>query len=65
MDPELLSGALQHEPYRRHLLRDIRDGMKLGVVGTPSYLINGRVYEGHIPEEILKSLLKLEVASSD
>jgi uncharacterized membrane protein/protein-disulfide isomerase len=65
MDSELLSGALQHEPYRRHLLRDIRDGMKLGVVGTPSYLINGRVYEGHIPEEILKSLLKLEVASSD
>jgi len=39
--------------------------MKLGVVGTPSYLINGRIYEGHIPEEILKPLLELRVAASD
>jgi protein-disulfide isomerase/uncharacterized membrane protein len=64
MDLRLLSGALQHEPYRRHLLRDIREGMKLGVVGTPSYMINGRIYEGNIPEEILKPLLELEVAAS-
>ncbi len=63
MDSQVLSAALEHEPYRRHLLKDIRDGMKLGVVGTPSYLINGRVYAGSIPAEILQPLF--EVASSN
>lgn len=57
MDPRLLSAALQHKPYQQQLLRDIRDGMKLGIVGTPSYVVNGRVYEGSIPVEVLKPLL--------
>lgn len=63
MDPQSLSAALQHEPYRRHLQKDIRDGMKLGITGTPSYFINGRVYEGRIPAEVLKPLI--EMASSN
>ena len=57
MDLQLLAAALKHEPYQRHLLTDIRHGMKLRIVGTPSYLINGRVYEGNIPAEILKPFL--------
>ncbi len=58
MDFHLLSAALQHAPYKQQLLRDIRAGMKLGIAGTPSYLINGRVYEGNIPVEILRPFLK-------
>ena len=58
MDLQQLAGALTYEPYRRHLLRDIRLGMKLRIVGTPSYLINGKVYEGNIPAEILKPFLE-------
>lgn len=54
MDPQLLAAALKHEPYQLHLLTDIRLGMKLRIVGTPSYLINGSLYEGNIPAEILK-----------
>jgi protein-disulfide isomerase/uncharacterized membrane protein len=50
--------ALTHEPYRRHLLRDIRLGMKLRITGTPSYWINGKVYEGSIPPQILKAILE-------
>jgi protein-disulfide isomerase len=37
--------------------------MKLGITGTPSYYINGRVYEGRIPAEVLKPLI--EMASSN
>ena len=58
MDLPQLAGALAFEPYKRHLLRDIRLGMKLRIVGTPSYLINGRVYEGNIPVKILEPFLK-------
>lgn len=53
-----LQQALTHEPYKRHLLRDIRQGMKLRIAGTPSYWINGSVYEGRIPPELLKPILE-------
>ena len=53
-----LQAALAHEPYQNHLLRDIRHGMKLRIMGTPSYMVNGNVYEGRIPPEILKSILE-------
>ena len=58
IDQRLLSAALAHEPYRAHLLRDIREGMKLGIVGTPSYLIDGKVYEGAIPPEVLQPVIE-------
>jgi predicted DsbA family dithiol-disulfide isomerase len=58
IDPRGLQQALTHEPYKRHLLRDIRQGMKLRIAGTPSYWINGSVYEGSIPPEILKPVLE-------
>jgi hypothetical protein len=44
---------LKHEPYRRHLLAEIHRGIKLGIVGTPSYLVDGDIYESSIPAEIL------------
>lgn len=53
-----LQAALNYEPYLHRLLADIRHGMKLGIVGTPSYVIDGNVYEGSIPAEILKSVIE-------
>lgn len=63
LDVNQLSAALQHAPYRLLLKRDIHEGLKLGIVGTPSYLIDGRIYEGSIPAEVLKPILK--VAASE
>jgi protein-disulfide isomerase len=52
-----LVGALKDpKPYNK-LRQDIRDGMKLGIMGTPSYVIDGRVYEGQIPADILSKVL--------
>jgi protein-disulfide isomerase len=58
LDAAQLSAALQYEPYRRHLMKDIYDGLKLGVVGTPSYLINGHIYEGNLPADVLKPVME-------
>jgi uncharacterized membrane protein/protein-disulfide isomerase len=58
IDPREWQQALSHEPYRRHLLLDIRYGMKLRIMGTPGYLINGKVYEGGLPPEVLKSMME-------
>jgi uncharacterized membrane protein/protein-disulfide isomerase len=52
-----LQAALQHEPYIQRLILDIRQGMLLRITGTPSYLINGQVYEGNIPSDVLQTLI--------
>jgi uncharacterized membrane protein/protein-disulfide isomerase len=52
-----LQAAVQHEPYIQRLLLDIRQGMLLRITGTPSYLINGKVYEGNIPSDVLQTLI--------
>ena len=53
LDVQGLAAALEHPAYRKVLEFEIRYGMKLQVLGTPSYLIDGRIYEGNIPAEIL------------
>jgi protein-disulfide isomerase len=43
---------------RYKLKKDILEGIKMGVRGTPSFVIDGKVYQGHLPPEILKSALE-------
>lgn len=40
------------------LAKDIWDGMKLDITGTPAYDINGKIYVGQIPPEILRPYVK-------
>lgn len=44
--------------YMTALWTDIREGVTLGVTGTPGFLINGRLYEGQIPPKLLEKVLK-------
>jgi uncharacterized membrane protein/predicted DsbA family dithiol-disulfide isomerase len=53
-----LAAALRHPGYRKRLEVDIRHGLKLRILGAPSYLINGQVYEGSIPAAIMNSVLE-------
>ncbi len=53
-----LSRAVKDPVLQRKLLIDIRDGLKLGVTGTPTYIIDGEVYVGNIPPEKIASALK-------
>lgn len=52
-----LAWALNSRQVKALLAADIRAGMKLGLTGTPAYLINGQVYESVIPPEILAKVL--------
>ena len=45
-------------PYMTALWADIREGVTLGITGTPGFLINGHLYEGEIPPDILEKVLK-------
>jgi len=53
-----LTGALSDRITRRQLSSDIRQGLKLGVTGTPTFVIDGKVYHATIPPQILKKVLE-------
>ena len=55
LKPEELARSLYDRSIRDQLQRDIREGNKLGISGTPGYVINGTVYLGQIPADILKA----------
>jgi len=48
--------------YDRHILyklqKDLEKGLELGLTGTPGYVINGEVFQGHIPPRLLKRILE-------
>ncbi|MFO8048363.1 MAG: vitamin K epoxide reductase family protein [Desulfosudaceae bacterium] len=53
-----LAGSLRNPRIRRELRQDIREALSLGVTGTPSYLINGQVYLGVIPADLINKAIK-------
>ena len=51
--------GFMNDPSSLYQLRyDIWTGNKLGISGTPAYLIDGKVYQGQIPPEIIKKVLE-------
>jgi protein-disulfide isomerase/uncharacterized membrane protein len=59
IDARELSAVQDHAYYRERLRIDIAAGMKLRILGTPSFVIDGQVYQGNIPPEKLSDILKL------
>jgi protein-disulfide isomerase len=57
IDDRELAAAVGHPFYRDRLNLDIRQGMKLRILGTPTYVIDGKVYQGNIPPEVLSGIL--------
>jgi uncharacterized membrane protein/protein-disulfide isomerase len=51
---QLQSALSQRADLHQALMRDILDGLKLEITGTPAYLINGDVHLAQIPPEILR-----------
>ena len=49
--------ALNDKRYIKKLFNDVRSGLENGITATPTYLINGKLYEGRIPAKILTSIL--------
>ncbi len=49
-----LASALNNPVVKSQLSLDLWEGMKSRITGTPAYVIDGTVYTGQIPPEILK-----------
>jgi protein-disulfide isomerase/uncharacterized membrane protein len=57
LNSEGLSRAMIDPKIQSLLKKDIIDGLKSGVSGTPSFVIDGQVYQGQIPPEVLKQVM--------
>lgn len=57
LDLSQLQGRLNDPTLHQKLAEDIRSGLRLHINSTPSYVIDGKVYSGTIPMEILESAL--------
>ena len=54
---EELKAALNDKIIRKHLAKDIRDGIQLGLTGTPGFVIDNQTYEAILPiKELLQRL---------
>ncbi len=58
LDVNELGGALIDPNINEILRRDIWHGMKLGITGTPTYVIGEKVYQGYIPANVLEAAVK-------
>ncbi len=58
LDLEKLRKNIHSSAVRKKLHRDIISGLKHQMSGTPSYIIENKVYTGQIPSEVLYSIIK-------
>jgi protein-disulfide isomerase len=58
IDFKELSRSLNDHRIRFKLQRDIWDGLKLYISGTPAFVINGKVYLAQIPPEVIKDAIQ-------
>ncbi|BHH82936.1 hypothetical protein LA52FAK_12250 [Desulforhopalus sp. 52FAK] len=54
-----VAAAISNPYYREQLSYDILSGMKLRILATPTFIIDGKKYTGSIPPETLNTILSL------
>lgn len=57
LKPEELSREVNNPENQKQLMKDLSDGIKLGITGTPAFVINGELHLGTIPKDILKRVI--------
>lgn len=58
LNQEELQNSVAFPPFLNKLNYDIIQGMKLRIMGTPSYVINGDVFQSTIPKHYFETLSK-------
>ncbi|MFC1577593.1 vitamin K epoxide reductase family protein [Thermodesulfobacteriota bacterium] len=58
LDSTDLARALNDRTIRLRVKHDIYSGNKRGITGTPAYVIDGEIYQGQIPPEIIRKILE-------
>ena len=57
LDAKKMAISLKNRKIKNKLMVDIRQGMKIGITGTPGFVIDGQLHLAHIPPDILKAYI--------
>ncbi|HZP42307.1 MAG TPA: DsbA family protein, partial [Candidatus Binatia bacterium] len=63
LDSAKFEKCLAEKPHKAEIDKDIEDGGKVGVTGTPAFFINGRMLSGAQPFEKFKEVIDDEIAA--
>ncbi len=58
LDKDQCNESMGSSVVSQRIHKDLQEGLRLGVTGTPTYLIDGVRYEGSIPPQVLEKLLE-------
>ena len=58
LDVNDLSRAINNPILKQKLQRDIFEGFKIGITGTPAFIVDDRVFFGQLPPEIIKKAIE-------
>jgi protein-disulfide isomerase len=61
MDAKKFDGCIAQKTFRAEVQRDLDEGQKLGIAGTPAFYINGMVLSGAVPLEEFERLIDREL----
>jgi len=64
LDEKKFESCLSARKYRAQVERDLQDGMRAGVMGTPGIFINGILLSGAQPEAAFERVIESELASA-
>lgn len=63
MDVETFTSCYDGQTHRAEITADLEYGQSLGLTGTPTFFINGRVVSGAQPIEVFKQIIDAELAA--
>lgn len=64
LDSPVFAECLESGKYQAEVAHDVEEGTRLGVSGTPTFVINGRFLEGEQSVTALQKLIESELGSS-
>lgn len=64
LDKKTFTQCLESGRFRAEVQEDFQAGVAAGAVGTPTFYINGRKFQGIIPEEVWAQLVQVAGAAS-
>ena len=62
LDPVVFETCLSSGKHQAAIKKDIEEGQRLGVTGTPAFFINGRLLTGAQPLEAFARVIDEELA---
>jgi protein-disulfide isomerase len=62
LDTKAFKSCVENRTYKEEVLKDLADGQKAGVSGTPATFINGKLIEGAYPYEAYKESIEASLS---